>query len=131
MVSVNETIVMPTAPTARATASDALVHGSCGVGNPLGNVPTVDTPWAARSNSADATVTPTTATSTAGIFLVNRGRTSSTISTHSPVRSVTALRPLRPSTNPRTSSTKPSASTEKPNSLGSWPTMIVIARPLR
>ena len=39
------------------------------------------TPSAARSNHADTAVAPTTAMSTAGIFVVNRGRTSRTAST--------------------------------------------------
>ena len=129
MVSVSDTIVMPTAPTMRATASDALVHGRDGVGKPWGNVPTVFTPSSARPSRADTTVTPTMATSTAGIRVVIRGSTSRTSSTASPVISVVRLVWSSPFQNAFSSSTNPSASVENPNSLGSWPTIIVTARP--
>ena len=72
---------------------------------------------------------PTTATSTAGILVVNRGSTRSSSSTEAPSTSVVRLVWSRLVTNWRTSSTNPSASVEKPNSFGSWPTMMVIARP--
>ena len=39
------------------------------------------TPWGPRSSTADTTVAPTTATSTAGTFVVMRGRTRSTART--------------------------------------------------
>ncbi len=91
MVSVSDTMVMPTAPRTRGPTSDSLVHGNAGTGTPWGSEPTVFTPWAARSSTAETTVTPTTATRTAGTRLVIRGRTSNTARTHSPVISVVRL----------------------------------------
>ncbi len=107
------------------------MNGSDGAGTPRGSTPTVVTSEAARSNTADAIVAPTTATNTAGTIVVRRGSTSSTANTHSPVTSVARLVRSTFRRNWRTSSTKPSASVENPNSLGSCPTMIVTARPLR
>ena len=66
IVSVSDTSVMPTAPTRSGPTSDHLVQGSAGTGTPWGSVPTVFTPWSARSSTAEITVTPTTATRTAG-----------------------------------------------------------------
>jgi hypothetical protein len=57
----------------------------------LGSTPTVVTSEAARSNTAEATVAPATATSTAGTLVVKRGNTNSTIRTHSPVIKVVRL----------------------------------------
>jgi len=91
MVSVSETIVIPTAPTSRGRMSEALVQGSVGRGTPWGSVPTVETPCPARSRTAETTVTPTTATSTAGTFFVIAGSTSRTARTHSPVTRVVRL----------------------------------------
>ena len=119
MVSVSDTMVMPTAPTRRAPTSCQFVNGSAGVGTPWGRTPTVATPWEARSNTADATVAPTTATSTAGMRPVMRGRTRSTASTATPVTSVAVLRPSSPSKKALISLRKPSASVENPKSLGS------------
>ena len=50
--------------------------GKVGAGRPLGSAPTVFTPSAARSKTAVTTMAATTATSTAGIFVVMRGRAS-------------------------------------------------------
>ena len=85
---------------------------------------------AARSSTAETIVAPTTATSTAGIAGTNAGSTSSTTSTHDAddQRRRVGLVEVRGRTA-SISSTKPSASVEKPNSFGSWPTMIVMARP--
>ena len=84
----------------------------------------------AGSSTAETTVAPTTATRTAGHPLGDVGSTSRTTSTATPTASsVVASVWSRLVKNARTSSTKPSASVENPNSFGSWPTMIVIARP--
>src|SRR5262245_10409973 len=85
MVSVSDTKVMPTAATSRGPTSDSEVHGSVGRGNPAGSEPTVLTPYELRSSTADTTVAPTTATSTAGMRLVKRGRIRRTASTARPV----------------------------------------------
>ena len=55
-------------PRRRGTTST----GTVGVGNPLGSVPTVAM-WSESPSTAETTVAPTTATSTAGIWLVTRG----------------------------------------------------------
>ena len=68
MVSVSDTSTMPIAARSSGPTSLNDVHGSDGVGNPCGSVPTVATPWAARSSTADTIVAPTTAISTAGIL---------------------------------------------------------------
>ena len=78
---------------------------------------------------AVATVAPTTATRTAGTLRVRRGRPSSTARVARPTARAVASRWSKFVTNCRTSSTKSSASVEKPHSLGSWPTMMVMARP--
>ena len=129
MVSVSDTSVMPMAATKSGPTSLVCVHGTLGSGMPWGRAPTVATPWAARSNTADTTVAPTTATRMAGIRGTNRGRTSSTTSTDTPTTSVVAWVPSSPRKNSSISSTNPSASVENPNSLGSWPTMMVMASP--
>ena len=120
---------MPTAASSRGPTSETLVQGIDGVGTPWGSAPVTFTPSAARSNQADTTVAPTTATSTAGIFVVILGRTRSTASTERPNTSAVVSVASRFVRNWRTSSTKPSASVEKPNSFGSWPTMIVMPSP--
>ncbi len=66
MVSARETRVMPMAATNRGPTSATLVHGSEGLGRPRGSVPTVGTPWACRSRTAEKTVAATIATKTAG-----------------------------------------------------------------
>ena len=126
IVSVSDTNVMPIAATSIAPTSPQSVHGSDGRGRPSGRAPTV---LMSRSNKAVTTVAPTTATSTAGIFLVKRGRTSSTANVTRPSRSAVPLRPSNPLTNSLISSTKPSASVENPQSFGSCPMKIVIASP--
>ena len=126
IVSVSETSVMPTAATSSGPTSPTSVHGTSGCGSPSGRVPTV---LMSRSNTAVTTVAPTTATSTAGIFRVKRGSTSSTASVTSPTARAVASRWSKFVTNSRTSSTKLSASVENPHSFGSCPTMMVMARP--
>ena len=106
-----------------------LVQGKAGVGTPWGSAPTVFTPCSASPSTAETTVAPTTATSTAGTRRVSRGSTSRTRRQARPTASVVASVWSRPAKNARTSSTNVSASVEKPNSLGSWPTMMVMARP--
>ena len=71
----------------------------------------------------------TTATSTAGIFFETRGSPSSSASVPRPTRSVVVFVWSRFRKKATTSSTKVSPSVEKPKSLGSWPTMIVMASP--
>ena len=129
MVSVSDTSTMPIAARSNGPTSSNDVHGIDGVGKPCGSVPTVATPCAARSNAADTMVAPATATSTAGIFGMKRGSTSSTTSTPRPTASAAPCVSSRWSNHARSSSRKPSASVEKPHSFGSCPTMIVIARP--
>jgi hypothetical protein len=119
MVSVNDTIVMPTAPMSRGPTSDSFVHGNAGAGTPWGSEPTVLTPCAARSRTALTTVTPTTATRTAGNRRVSRGRTRRTASVQRPVTSVVRLVSSSPWKNARTSAMKLSALVENPKSLGS------------
>jgi hypothetical protein len=58
-----------------------------------------------------------------------RGSTSRTASVVRPTATVAPSDSSRLVKNARSSSRKPSASVEKPNSLGSWPTMIVMPRP--
>ena len=129
MVSVSETSTMPTAAAASRVRSLALVHGNEGTGSPCGSVPTVFTPSAARSNTAETMVAATTPTSTAGIFFEIRGSPSSSTRVPRPTSSVVVLVWSRPEKNALTSWTKVSASVEKPKSLGSWPTKMVMARP--
>ena len=87
------------------------------------------TPCEESSRTAETAVTPTTAASTAGTRLVNRGSTMSTARTATPTTSVVVLVWSRPSKNTRTSFRNESALVEKPNSFGSCPTMIVTASP--
>src|SRR5690242_19559967 len=119
---------MPTAAISSGHTSWTDVHGTVGLGNPLGKVPTVlilsDSP-----RTAEITVAPTTATSTAGTFRVILGSTSSTTSTPTPTASAAPFVLSRLSTKATTSPPKELASVEYPNSFGSWPTTIVIARP--
>ena len=75
------------------------------------------------------TVATTTATSTAGTFLESSGRPKSMASVPRPRRSVVVFVWSRSVKKALTSSMKESASVEKPKSLGSWPTMIVMASP--
>ena len=126
IVSVSDTSVMPIAATNIGATSSHVVHGTDGRGSPCGRTPTVEM---SRSNRPVTTVAPTTATSTAGIVRVTRGSRRSTASVAIPTASAVELRSSSPVKNVFTSSMKSSESVEKPNSLGSWPTMIVIARP--
>ena len=119
MVSVSETRTMPTAAMSNGPTSSTDVHGNDGLGTPLGSDPTVETPWSARPNAAETIVAPATATSTAGIRRVTRGRRSSTTSAPAPTASAAPSVRSRCSTNSRISSPKPSASVEKPKSFGS------------
>ena len=84
MVSVSDTSTMPIAASRSGPTSSIDVHGNDGFGKPCGSVPTVATPSAARSSTADTIVAPATATRTAGIRGVMRGSTSSTTSTPTP-----------------------------------------------
>jgi hypothetical protein len=116
MVSVNDTSVIPMAAISSGTTSPMSIHGTSGVGRPSGRVPTVPM---SKPKMAVAAVAPTTATRTAGIFLVIRGRPSSTASVTTPTARAVASRWSKLVTNSRTSSTKLSASVEKPLSFGS------------
>ncbi len=66
IVSVIDTRVMPTAAISSGPTSPTFVHGTVGVGKPRGSAPTVDTPRADRSNTAETTVAPTITTRMAG-----------------------------------------------------------------
>jgi hypothetical protein len=112
MVSVRLTRVMPTAPSSKRPTSCREVHGSDGRGMPWGRTPTVATPWSERVNTAETTVAPITATSTAGSRRVKRGRTSRTTSTPTPTARACQIVWSRFSKKARTSPKKPSASTE-------------------
>ena len=94
IVSVSDTSVIPIAAISSGGMSLALVQGRLGAGTPRGSEPTVSTPWSERPRTADATVAPTTATSTAGSRRETRGITSSTANTASPTASVVAVRPV-------------------------------------
>ena len=120
---------MPIAAMSRGPRCSNGTPGNAGVGNPLGNDPTVATPLAARSKTAVTTVAPTTATSTAGTLFDNRGKTSRMTRVARPISRAVVFVSLRPETKAFVSSTKPSASVEKPNSLGNCPTRMVIASP--
>ena len=100
-----------------------------GVGSPDGSVPTVFTPSAATSNTAETTVAATTATRTAGIFFEMRGSPISSARVPRPNRSAVVFVLSRLEKKARSLSTDESASVEKPKSLGSWPMTIVIASP--
>ncbi len=129
IVSVRDTSVMPRAATNSSGTSPSRVQGRPGLGSPWGSAPTVETPCADRSRTAETTVTPMMATRIAGTFGVTRGRSSSSASTERPTASVTPCVWSRCEPKARSSSTKPLASVEKPKSLGSWPTMIVTPSP--
>jgi hypothetical protein len=129
IVSVKDTSVMPTAAMSRGTTLLAVVHGNVGVGIPRGRAPTVATPSPASPSNADAMVAPTTPTSTAGRRVVTRGSASRSTSTATPTKSVVVCVWSRLEVNARISARNESACVEKPNSFGSWPMMIVIARP--
>ena len=90
IVSVSDTIVMPIAATNSGPTSARLVHGTAGVGTPAGSVPTVRTPSSASPSTAETMVVPTTATSTAGITRVTRGRIRRTARQPTPTASVAA-----------------------------------------
>ena len=89
IVSVSDTSTMPTAATSNGQTSFTSVHGTSGVGRPSGSPPTV---LRSKSKSAVSSVAPTTATSTAGILRVMRGRTSSTARVASPMTRAVELR---------------------------------------
>ena len=130
MVSVSETSTMPTAAAASVARSLALVQGIEGVGSPAGSVPTVFTPSAARSKTAETTVAATTATSTAGIFFAD-ARQAEQQSEHAEAdeerRRVGLVEAGEEGHDVVRRRSR--ASVEKPKSLGSWPTMIVMASP--
>ena len=98
IVSVRDTRVIPKAATNSGTTSLASVQGMLGLGTPCGNAPTVATPSAERSRTADSAVAPTTATRMAGTRVVIRGSTSSAASTPSPTRSAVVFVWSNPST---------------------------------
>ena len=73
----------------------------------------------------------TTAASTPGTFGNQRWQARINANPNRPItRAAGTVSPLpSPLANPRSSAMKLSPSTEKPNSLGSWPTRMVRARP--
>ena len=130
MVSVSETSTMPTAAAASVGRSLALVHGNEGVGRPGGSVPdrlhalgrevearprppSPPPPRPARRGSSSRRAAGRAAAR------VCRGRRGAS--------SCSSGRGSRRTPRPRRRSV--SASVEKPKSLGSWPTMIVMASP--
>ncbi len=130
IVSVSATSAIPRAPaTSRGRSETGL--GTVSGGNPLGSVPTSETPWLERSNAAEAAMAATTATSTPGM----RGsQCPSARITARPKRPMATAAPtaspeVSPLTKARASSISPLASVENPNSLGSCPMRIVNARP--
>ena len=129
IVSASDTSVMPMAATINGATSASFVQGNDGAGTPRGKTPTVFTPCALKSRTAETTVAPTTATRTAGTRRVTFGKTSRTASTPRPVSRAGQTVRSRLVKKARTSWPKPSASVEKPNSFGSWPTMMIKASP--
>ena len=130
IVSVSETSVMPNAAIEQRHDVARLRSTGCSAsGRPAAARRPCRRPRPPGRAAADSAVAPTTATRMAGIRVVTRGRSSRTASTDRPTSSVVVFVWSRPSTNALTSSRKPSASVENPKSFGSWPTMIVIARP--
>ena len=111
--------------------SEAWTSGTVSGGNPCGSVPTRSTPCCARSNRFAATIETTTAIRTLGTFGSTRWSTNMTTSPSTPIASaaVTVSPSATPLTNALASAMNPSASVENPNSLGSWPTRIVMASP--
>src|SRR6201999_2605704 len=65
IVSVSATNAIPAAPATSSGRSETGL-GNVSGGNPLGSVPTSETPWLARSKSGAATIAATTATRTPG-----------------------------------------------------------------
>jgi hypothetical protein len=121
-VSANETRAIPTAPAARAGSWSAEKLGIANDGRPLGSGPTTEMSYRrARSNRPTATVAPTTATSTPGIFGHHRLNPRITSRQATPMSSAVPF--VSPSATARAKARAwgitPSASTEKPNSLGS------------
>ena len=127
--SVRETSTMPKDAARSGPRDSSGTDGNVRLGNPWGSGPTTSTPLAARSRTPVTTVAPRTATSTAGTFLVTRGSRSRTARVARPIASAVVLVWSSPSRNALISSKNPSASVENPNSFGSWPTMMVTARP--
>ncbi len=74
MVSVSDTRVIPAAATSNGPTSPSFVHGSDGRGTPWGRAPTVLTPCWSSTRTAETTVAPMTATSTAGTRRLMRGQ---------------------------------------------------------
>ena len=131
IVSASDTRAIPSAPPNSGPRSARWMSGMVSGGNPLGSTPTRLTPWSARLKTVVAAIASTTMISTAGIF--GSHRCSTRISTIPAIptaaAAATASPWARPLKNPVSSPMKPSASTLNPNSLGSWPTRMVSARP--
>ena len=132
IVSVSATSEIPSAPATSSGRSEAdSTRGTVSGGNPLGRVPTSETPWAARSNTDAAAIATMTATSTPGTRGSQRSsaminpRLTRPIATAAPTASPEAS----PCTKAIASLIKPFASVEKPKSLGSCPIRIVSASP--
>ena len=130
IVSASATSTIPSAPATSSGRSDT-GFGTVSGGNPLGSLPTSDTPWPARSNTDAAAIATTTATSTPG----TRGsqRPSARISARLTRPIATAAPTVSPDATPWmkacASLINPLASVEKPNSFGSCPIRIVSASP--
>ena len=119
IVSVSETRAIPSAASSSGPMSLACVHGTCGVGSPCGSAPTVSTPFAERSSTAETRVAPTMAIRMAGSLRVTRGSTTRTASVARPSTRVVESVWSMSAKNALTSSTNLSASVENPHSFGS------------
>ena len=131
MVSVRETREMPSAPAKSRARSPSGTVGMVNGGNPDGSAPTRATPRSSRSNTATAAIARRTAARMLGKIGHRRWRTR--ISARQATPTASAAPTVSPSwtasANATASSIRPSASTENPNSLGSWLTRMVSARP--
>jgi hypothetical protein len=103
---------MPSAAISSGPMVPSGTEGIVGVGNPCGRAPTVSTPFSARLNTPVTRVAPTTATNTAGILFVTRGRISKIANVAAPMASAVPFVLSSPCTKALHSSMKPSASVE-------------------
>ena len=131
IVSARATTAMATAPRNSSGTSAQGTVGTVSGGKPWGSTPMVFTPSSCRSNRLTAREASTTTTSTAGIFGMSRCISRMPTSETTPIAAAVPLKSwsAMPATKARVSAIRPSASTENPNSLGSWPTTMVRARP--
>jgi hypothetical protein len=124
---------MPKAARARVLRSVMPTWGTAKVGNPDGTSPTTVTPRATRSNDDTATMEPTTATSTPGIFGSQRWNPMITARDARPTTSAAGTVSLLPTPSRKAFVWLITLPLEplKPNSFGSWLTTTTTAMPLR